>query len=122
MLKVGTWNILLLYRVLKKALKEVEVTTGKPRQRTEWSGEASLGTSRLEPGCRTSMMMTMITRFPTWTRCGSSGSSVVEFGLQLDCLACTHTFHYMYSHYWRRTRPTQGCRADDDDIDDNTHY
>ena len=68
MLKVGTWNILLLYSVLKKVLKEVEVTTGKPMQRTEWS-EASLRRSELEPGCRTSMMMMMmmmITWFPRW--------------------------------------------------------
>jgi len=69
MLKVGTWNILLLYSVLNKALKEVEVTTGKPMQRTEWSGEASMGRSELEPSCRTSMtvMMMMITWFPRWT-------------------------------------------------------
>jgi len=83
MLKVGTWNVLLLYRLLKRALKEVEVTAGKPRQRTEQSGEASLGRSRLEPGCRTNMTMTVmmiIIRFPRRTRCGSSGSSVVEFG------------------------------------------
>jgi hypothetical protein len=124
MLKVGTWNIPLLYTVLKKALKEVEVTTGKPRQRTECSGETSLGRSRLEPGCRTNMTMTMtmmmmmITRFPRWICCGSSGSSVVKFGFQPDCLVCTHAFNYMYCHYWRRPRPTQGCRADDDD----THY
>ena len=72
MLKVGTWNVLLLYRLLKRALKEVEVTAGKPRQRTEQSGEASLGRSRLEPGCRTNMTMTvmvMITvQVPVWCR------------------------------------------------------
>jgi len=32
MLKVGTCNVLLLYRVLERALKEVAVTDGKPRQ------------------------------------------------------------------------------------------
>jgi hypothetical protein len=81
MLEVGTCNVLLLYRLLKRALKEVEVTAGKPRQRTEWSGEASLGRSRLEPGCRTNMTMTvmMIIRFPRRTHCDSSGCSVVEF-------------------------------------------
>jgi hypothetical protein len=32
-------------------------TTGRPRQRTERSGEASLGSSRLETRCSTNVMM-----------------------------------------------------------------
>jgi hypothetical protein len=102
--------------ILKKALKEVEVTIGKPRQRTEWSGEASLGRSRLEPGCRATNDDDNTVPEADMS-CGSSGSSVVEFGFQLDCLVCTHTFDYMYSHYWRSPKPTQGCTADD-----NNHY
>ena len=35
-------------------LKELELIV-KPSQRQEWIGEASLGRSRLEPGCRTNM-------------------------------------------------------------------
>jgi hypothetical protein len=37
-----------------------ELTTGKTRQRTEWNGGASLGRSRLVPGCITSVMIMMI--------------------------------------------------------------
>ena len=33
----------------------------EPRQRTEWTGEASLRTSWLEPACSTKMMMMMVT-------------------------------------------------------------
>ena len=43
--------------VLKNALKDVVLTTGKPRQETEWTGEAKLGRSRMEQGCSTSMTM-----------------------------------------------------------------
>jgi hypothetical protein len=35
----------------------VESTTGKPRKRTEWSAEASLERSRLEPDCSTNMVI-----------------------------------------------------------------
>ena len=38
----------------------MELTTGKPRQRTEWSGEASLGRSRLGPGYRTCTTMIQV--------------------------------------------------------------
>jgi len=37
--------------------KFLELTTGKPKQQTEWSGETSLEQSRLEPGCSTNMMI-----------------------------------------------------------------
>lgn len=33
------------------------LTTVKPRQGTEWTGEAELGRSRMKPGCSTSMKM-----------------------------------------------------------------
>jgi len=46
--------------VLKKTSKEVELTTGKPWMQIEWSEGASLGQSRLEPGCSINMMMMMM--------------------------------------------------------------
>jgi len=38
---------------LKKTLKQCSLQLEKPRQRTEWSSEASLGRSWLEPSCST---------------------------------------------------------------------
>lgn len=42
----------------------MELTPGKPRQETEWTGEEKLGRSRMEPGYTTSMtMMSVQERF-----------------------------------------------------------
>jgi hypothetical protein len=83
--EAGTWNILVLYRVMRKALKEVEATTGKPRQRTERSGKASLGRSRLERGCRTNMTRgghVVAVQVPMW------------WSLDFNCIAL-----YVHTHF-----------------------
>lgn len=45
---------------VEEDLKRNGVNNCKPRQRTEWTGEASLERSRLESGCSPNMMMMMI--------------------------------------------------------------
>jgi hypothetical protein len=49
--------------VLMSTLQEVELTIRRTSQRTEWSGEESLGRSRLEPGCSNNMTMILIYLF-----------------------------------------------------------
>jgi hypothetical protein len=46
----------------KKTLKEVELTTGKPRKRREWSEEVSLGRIRLGTVCCSNMKANEVRR------------------------------------------------------------
>jgi len=46
--------------MVEEDLKKSGINTGKPRQRTEWSGEASLGLSWLEPGYSTCTVMIQV--------------------------------------------------------------
>jgi hypothetical protein len=54
--------------VVERDVKTGGELTGKTRQRTEWNGGASLGRSRLVPGCSTNMMMIMVELIKAGTR------------------------------------------------------
>jgi len=68
----------------------------KKRQLTEWSGEASLGRSRLEPGCSSNMMMMMMTYFIS--NCDSQ-RFIQDW--RRECCCCTESFEANSGGFYR---------------------
>ena len=85
--------------------------SGKPRQRTEWSVEALLGWSRLEPGCSSNMMTTtmmMMMMMTTYFICNCNTHRFIQDWRRERC-CCMESLEANCEGFCRHLRFSQAC-------------